>query len=154
MVSKLSTKMYKTTVGVEYLIRILMCFTSAFQMLIVHSKHGNFCVNYLSVLKPEASWIHAIVVISGSKNIMFLGWECLSIYAKKEEDQYDVISEYDSDGTMSQTSRKSAFSHKERLYNRDLERQSLRHSHLQYGMSSSFSDLEDCYQKKHYNLNN
>ena len=86
MISKLSEKVYKTTIGIEYLIRILMCFTSAFQMVIVHSKHGNFCVNYLGVLKPEASWIHAIAIISGFKNIVFLGWECFSIYAKKEED--------------------------------------------------------------------
>ena len=89
--------MNNATITAEYLIRFFICLISVYQILVVHSEHGNFCVHYLGTLRPEARWFHAIVIISGFKNVLFLVWECTSIYAKKESEGYDVISDYDTD---------------------------------------------------------
>jgi len=121
-----TAQMQKTTVGIEYFMRFLLTLTCAYQMFVVHSKSGRYCAYQMGALRLEAQWFHCLVGLNAFKNIILMTWECTSIYARKESEGYDVISDYDSDNNVSQYSGKSFLSHKERLYQRDIESNNMR----------------------------
>ena len=61
-----------------------------------------------------------------------------------------MISDSDSEETISQYSGKTSYTHKERLYNQDIENQEIGKNHHKNYVQSSYSDFEDFYQKKLY----
>ena len=80
--------MTRAAIVMHYTIRFFMGIVVFYQVAIVHSKQGDYCVKKLGVLKQEAHWLDILIVLQGIKSVLFTIWEFQSIDAQKDEETF------------------------------------------------------------------
>ena len=73
--SSFTRMMNSFTSYIELSLRLMNGLVIFFQFRVVHSKQGDYCAHHLGVLWLEARWLHAIIVLTIVKTIVFSCWQ-------------------------------------------------------------------------------